>query len=349
MCAIIGWAGKLPKGLLTRLLVASEARGRDSTGVSFRTLDESGKPSNLCYRQVVPARTFVELHKSFMSDARRAPRGLAHTRRASPGMPVDNLNAHPYTWPYQPYGRYLFAHNGRIENWVDIKAKWLDQYSNELNAKVAEVVELLKPIDETVTPEFLLKVLRDCVAGALVKDDKGGEKIKCLPLPTIWSTDSTAAVLKDLLAHFSRTYYFEIATTDSMVLGPHVENRDFSNLVGCMAVVWMKADKVFTYRCAKEAIVANIIWKYKKPADGESKDDQMLTVVSSTPEIIVDSIGKLVDIEVDYAFSDIREGTVYEITPTGIESQGSVPSPVGHEDKFTSDVVEGPDGAPIAE
>lgn len=341
MCAIIGWAGKLPKGLLTRLLISAEMRGRDSTGVSFRTLDENGKPSNLCYRQVVPARTFVELHGKFMSDARRAHRGIAHTRRASPGMPVDNLNAHPYTWPYGKQGRYLFAHNGRIENWLDVKSKWIERYKVELTDKVNEVLPVIKTADDTATLESVTDALNKLVVGVRNED----KETKFIPLPTIWNVDPSA--LKDLCSRVSRLHYFESATTDSMVLGPHIEARDFSTLVGCMAVVWMRSDRVFTYRCAKEAIAANVIWRYKKPVDGEPKDDQTLTVVASIPEIIVDSIGKLTEIETDYSFSDIREGTVYEVTPTGIESNGSVPSPVGHEDNFTSEVVEGPDGAPI--
>lgn len=343
MCAIIGWAGKLPKGLLTRLLVSAETRGRDSTGVSFRTLDDAGKPSNLCYRQVVPARTFVELHDKFMSDARRSHRGIAHTRRASPGMPVDNLNAHPYTWPYGKQGRYLFAHNGRIENWNEMKSKRVEQYTQELNQKIETALETIKQADETATPEIVLDALTKLTVGVKEKD----ADTKFIPLPTIWKVDGD--LLKSLSSSFARLHYFNSATTDSMVLGPHVEDRDFSNLIGCMAVVWMRADRVFTYRCAKEAIAANVIWKYKKPADGEPKDDQTLTVVASTPEIIVDSLGKLTEIETDYSFSDIREGVVYEVTPTGVESQGSVPSPVGHEDKFTSAVVEGPDGAPLAD
>jgi hypothetical protein len=201
-------------------------------------------------------------------------------------MPVNNLNAHPYIWQ-----GYLFAHNGRIENWLNVKTMWIERYRAELDI-------LRKSVD---------------------KETK----------------------IKDLEA---RLNYFENATTDSMVLGPHIEARDFSTLVGCMAVVWMRCNRVFTYRCAKEAVAANIIWRYKKPVDGEPEDDQALTVVASTPEIIMDSIGKLSGIEFDYSFSDIREGTVYEVTPTGIESNGSVPSPVGHEDKFTSAVVENLDG-----
>jgi len=126
MCAIISWKGKLPKGLLTQLLLKSERRGRDSTGVAFRLAS-----STVSYRQAVPANEFVSdpENNKFLGDARRAMSGIAHTRRASPGMPIDNRNAHPFL-----YWRYFFAHNGKIQNWKSLQQRLIDHYSQVANS-----------------------------------------------------------------------------------------------------------------------------------------------------------------------------------------------------------------------
>lgn len=339
MCAIISWSGKLPKGLLTKLLLASETRGRDSTGLAFRSCDDAGVPSNVCWRQVVPARTFASIHPEFMSDARRSQRGIGHTRRASPGMPINNANAHPYTWPYGPQSRYLFAHNGRIENWNDIKDSWMRQYEAELAAAVITAMNALQASGE---PAPDANELLDRVEKAIVGQQGADKKRQRIPLSAALRNCPEVTALCNI---FARCHHFKSATTDSMVLGPHIESRDFSNLVGCMALVWMRADHVFTYRCAKEAVATNLIWRYKNDPAGEPTGDQAVTVVTSTTDIFMESLSRVADIEADYSFIEIKEGTVYEVTPTGLVDLGVAPAPVGHEDRFTSDRVEDPNTA----
>ena len=130
MCAIITWRGILPKGLLSQLLLKSERRGHDSTGLAFRL---SG--SNVSYRQAVPASDFVSEPENgkFMGDARRAVTGLAHTRRASPGMPIDNANAHPFL-----YWQFFFAHNGKINNWRELQASLVSHFTAVKDAATTE-------------------------------------------------------------------------------------------------------------------------------------------------------------------------------------------------------------------
>ena len=316
MCSILSWSGLLPKGALTRLLVQSESRGRDSTGVAFRTLDEAGRAMNLCYRQTVPARTFVELHKKFMSDARRSRQGIAHCRRASPGMPVDNPNAHPYVYPASSRG-FLFAHNGRIENWRDVKEQFCARFGAELEKLVAE---------SGVSGETPEDAASKIVAGG---------------------TGVPEELATEVRAVLDRVRYVSKATTDSMVLGPCVEDLDFSPLVGCMSVTWIKADRVFAYRCSKEAVSANVVWRYLEPKEDEPSGDQTVTVVASTPEILSASFELLPNVEFNLELTGINEGKVYELTPTGIEDRGRVPSPTPEEDAFTSATVEDKDGVPL--
>lgn len=130
MCAIIGWHGSLPKGLLTQLLLKSSVRGKDSTGIAFRA-----GTTNYSYRQVAAPKAFVKdpTTNQVMSEARKAVVGLGHTRRASPGMPIDEINAHPFA-----YWQYLFAHNGKISNWREVKQGLVEHFEREKRRLSAE-------------------------------------------------------------------------------------------------------------------------------------------------------------------------------------------------------------------
>lgn len=136
MCAIIGWSGKLPTGLLYRLLHHASTRGIDSTGLGF--LDQSVGLNKLYKRAVSPA-FFCKHNSDAVSQAQKSPYGIAHTRRASKGMPVDNYNAHPFAW-----GSHIYAHNGAVRNWQTLKPaiekaacepnspEWLTKYASRL-------------------------------------------------------------------------------------------------------------------------------------------------------------------------------------------------------------------------
>lgn len=146
MCAITGWAGKLPKGVLTQLLINAEERGRDSTGVAFRL-----EGRNKSFKSAVSATEFVneKENQNFLGHARRSLRGMAHTRRASAGMPINDDNAHPFL-----YWHVLFAHNGKVQNWKEIKAFLIEHFQNSLakvKAASPENEELIK------THEFCLR------------------------------------------------------------------------------------------------------------------------------------------------------------------------------------------------
>jgi len=330
MCAIIGWAGKIPKGLLTRMLIGAETRGKDSTGLAFRAV-EDGKTCNLCYRHIVPARTFVDIHKDFVGDARRSFRGIAHTRNASPGMPIDNSNAHPYVYPWENMGKYYFAHNGRIQNWKVIKAEQIEIYSRELNELISEFVALTASGEKPMTAEEVKVVLTALAKAEREPVSKEQDALKALAEDKFNAAQGIAARLR----------YVENATTDSMILGPCIENRDFSEVDGCMALVWMKADNVYTFRSAKEAVAATVVWKYKKPASGEPADDQLVTIVASTKEIIEKSFDKIADaVDSDIAFINYDEGRIYRLMPNTMVDEGRVPVHQAIEDEFSSSVVE---------
>lgn len=279
MCAISGWSGKLPKGLISRLLVRMEVRGRDAIGIAFR-LDGL----NTSYRQAVTATEFVadKENSTILGDARRSLRGIIHTRRASPGMPIDDRNSHPFG-----YWRYFFAHNGKIQNWKEIKTLLIDHFRSEAKKFRADGDE-----GKTKTAEY-------CVD------------------------------------------YCSKITTDSMVLGPYIESRDFSAIVGCMGLVWMRGSNVYTFRYAKEAVAATIAWRYVKDQKDETTEDHIVTIVASTPQIIQSAIEKVPDIEFDMGEpKEFAEGRIFKVEPTGLLDEGKVPTNEPVADEFSSEAVE---------
>ena len=46
----------------------------------------------------------------------RSPLFLAHVRAASPGMPVQQTNCHPFR-----HGKWLFVHNGYVADWPHLR------------------------------------------------------------------------------------------------------------------------------------------------------------------------------------------------------------------------------------
>lgn len=250
MCAIVGWSGDLPKGTLSLLLIESEARGIDSTGIAFKDSEKRA----VCYRQAAPAHVFLRTNQKHVAQARHSAIGIAHTRRASRGMPVDGINAHPFA-----FWKLFFAHNGFVSNWKPLASQLIARAN-----------------DATPT------------------DDAGKKRV--------------AFELK----------YAKAITTDSMVLGPFIETRDFSHIAGSLGLVWMSLHGVWAMHAKKELVGAKIIWNYKK----DPSKIRALTVVGSTIKIISDALAKTPDIEYDLQPVELVEGTVYKLTPTDIVEDG---------------------------
>lgn len=298
MCAIIGWSGEMPKGLLTKLLTEAESRGHDSVGLAFRNEGHS-----MCYRHAVSAKEFVQKSSKMVGEARRSKTGIAHTRRASPNMPINNDNAHPFI-----FNKIIFAHNGRVENWEALKQK-------QLLAFQAKYCELVKTLD----PE--MASLADAILVKGVKNPDGLAKLK------------TVTGYADLLHAATGINWCQSATTDSMVLGPNIYERNFSDVVGCMGLVWMMRDTVYTMRHNKEAVSATLHWTCKPDSPSEVATEADLCLVASTKEIIEKAVAGLdlkglkdhtLEVKIT-GWNEFPENIVYRIEPTGLVAEGEVP------------------------
>jgi predicted glutamine amidotransferase len=114
MCRLLGWVAQSPLTLRDVLgeesFVAFASLSRihaDGWGVAYADGDGHGNGRVQLERSITCALT----DPAFQETASRvaAPAGLAHLRWASPGLPVELRNAHPFR-----HGDTAFAHNGGI-------------------------------------------------------------------------------------------------------------------------------------------------------------------------------------------------------------------------------------------
>jgi predicted glutamine amidotransferase len=344
MCAIIGWQGHLPRGFLSRLIIESGSRGKDSTGVAFYGKFKDKSDATFmgigAYKDAVEPIDFIQDDdvKKILSDARRSPAGIAHTRRASPGMPINSKNAHPF-----PYWNFYFAHNGRVENWKALKETLVEHFKSIAKNKVkeslgAEVKDEL--VDEVVSElySFLLaskyKAENVSTEEFWAKSIETQKELVCKDVSQGVAQQVGNLQFKPIMRSLDCAKYASEVTTDSQVLGPFINARDFRLVEGCMALVWIKGHHVYTMRYGKEAISAKITWRWKNETkDGnektieESTDNslKLLTLVASTREIVNKSLNKLNDaIEWNVEFEEYSEGRVYRLDISGLVDEGAV-------------------------
>ena len=116
MCGIIGYIGKkhaLP--ILLEGLKVMEYRGYDSAGVALVRADGS-------FFEKKAQGKLVNLEEKLKNHSNLdASIGIGHTRWATHGEPSE-VNAHPHA---DCTGRFRIAHNGIIENYLDLKERMI--------------------------------------------------------------------------------------------------------------------------------------------------------------------------------------------------------------------------------
>ncbi len=132
MCGIVGYIGKKDaRSIILDGLQKLEYRGYDSAGVGLvgngevKIYKDKGRVAHL--KELVD--TSFETHV-----------GIGHTRWATHGSPTK-MNAHPHT---SQSGRFTIVHNGVIENFRELKARYLSGYSFKSQTDTEVIANLLE-------------------------------------------------------------------------------------------------------------------------------------------------------------------------------------------------------------
>jgi len=170
MCGIVGYIGnKDAKEIILHGLEKLEYRGYDSAGLAImsegdlKVFKDAGRIQNL--RDLV--------------DESVSTQGVGHTRWATHGVP-NRVNSHPHQSSGQ---RFTIVHNGVIENYVELKEKYLkdvDLLSETDTEIIVGLIELFAK--ELPTVGNAIRVVMDLLEGSYalaIIDSKNTDKVYC--------------------------------------------------------------------------------------------------------------------------------------------------------------------------
>jgi glutamine amidotransferase len=109
-------------------LERAEPSNGDGFGLAWYVPELSEEPA--LFRSISPAWNNQNLLQ--LARVTRSRAILAHIRAASPGLPVTELNCHPFSW-----GRYAFMHNGAIGGFQRLRRRMLAGLSDTAFEHVA--------------------------------------------------------------------------------------------------------------------------------------------------------------------------------------------------------------------
>lgn len=162
MCGIVGYTGRNNSAkTVYKGLEQLEYRGYDSAGIAvlsegaINIVKRSGKVKKI-------AEYVRDLHGNT---------AIGHTRWATHGKPSDE-NAHPHT-----SGKFALVHNGIIENFSELKEKYLpdEKFLSQTDSEViVKLIDKFYKGDTLATLKFVADMLTGSYALALINSDFDG-------------------------------------------------------------------------------------------------------------------------------------------------------------------------------
>ncbi|MDD9149998.1 glutamine--fructose-6-phosphate transaminase (isomerizing) [Sporolactobacillus sp. CQH2019] len=132
MCGIVGYIGnKDARDILLNGLSNLEYRGYDSAGIALQTAGSV---------HVFKEKGRIAALRTIVDPSIQATQGIGHTRWATHGEP-SRRNAHPHQ---SASGRFTIVHNGVIENYAQLRDRYLGGVSLKSDTDTEVVVQLIE-------------------------------------------------------------------------------------------------------------------------------------------------------------------------------------------------------------
>ena len=164
MCGIVGVVGKPAKDIILNGLTNLEYRGYDSAGIYLNDLNG--------HEYLTKAVGRISNLKEKLTPDEQGLVGIGHTRWATHGKPTVD-NAHPH---FDETKRFYLVHNGVIENYTELKEKYLQGVKFHSDTDTEVVVQLIgkiardKNLDAFSAFKEALKLVKGSYAFLLVDD-----------------------------------------------------------------------------------------------------------------------------------------------------------------------------------
>lgn len=164
MCGIVGVVGKPARDIILNGLTNLEYRGYDSAGIYLNDLNG--------HEYLTKAVGRISNLKEKLTPDEQGLVGIGHTRWATHGKPTVD-NAHPH---FDETKRFYLVHNGVIENYAELKEKYLQGVKFHSDTDTEVVVQLIskiardKNLDAFSAFKEALKLVKGSYAFLLVDD-----------------------------------------------------------------------------------------------------------------------------------------------------------------------------------
>ena len=164
MCGIVGVVGKPARDIILNGLTNLEYRGYDSAGIYLNDLNG--------HEYLTKAVGRISNLKEKLTPDEQGLVGIGHTRCATHGKPTVD-NAHPH---FDETKRFYLVHNGVIENYAELKEKYLQGVKFHSDTDTEVVVQLISKIardqnlDTFSAFKEALKLVKGSYAFLLVDD-----------------------------------------------------------------------------------------------------------------------------------------------------------------------------------